>query len=79
MENKKIIFLDIDGVLNAFDYARMLHLSRMLEANNSGKKYTDEMDIKTRDMYGTIFDPRSCQWLKYIVDMTGADIVISST
>lgn len=79
MENKKIIFLDIDGVLNASDYTCLLALSRRFEANKSGKKYNDEMDNKTRDKYGQLFDPRCCQWLKYIIDMTGADIVISST
>lgn len=49
----KIIFLDIDGVLNVC--------------------------YPKRDEYGRHFHPHLVENLKYIIDNTGADIVISST
>jgi hypothetical protein len=65
----KIIFLDIDGVLNSMDYMNLLHMS----------KHDAKMDKETMDEYGQLFDPRCVQWLEYIIAKTGAKIVISST
>ena len=59
----KIIFLDIDGVLNT----ERQH-DRCVEA---GLAYVDN--------FGYAFDPVSVANLKRIVDETGADIVISSS
>jgi hypothetical protein len=57
----KVIFLDIDGVLNT-------------------KWWYTQMDRNTpKDKYGYAFDPRSVANLQKIVDVTGADIVISSS
>lgn len=66
---RKILFLDIDGVLNGCDnmYSR-LELWRINAAA-----------YKTRDEYGDMFDERSVRWLAYIVEKTGCGIVISST
>lgn len=50
----KIIFLDVDGVLN-------------------------NDDTKERCMGFTGIDPEKVKLLKYIVDMTGAEIVLTST
>lgn len=63
----KILFLDIDGVLNSMDneYSRLYLWKLGLE--------------KSRDEYGDLFDERCVRWLKYIIDKTGCKIVISST
>lgn len=66
----KIIFLDIDGVLNSIDYQNSLLMS------------TDEKGIsraEIRDVYGQTFDPRCENWLAYIIAKTKAKIVISSS
>ena len=57
----KVIFLDIDGVLNT-------------------KWWYTQMDRNTpKDQYGYAFDPKAVDYLKRIVEETGADIVISSS
>jgi len=63
----KIIFIDIDGVLNSFDSMWALHAA-----------WKDGIGV-SRDAYGQLFDQRCVTWLKHIVDRTGAEIVISST
>jgi hypothetical protein len=67
---RKIIFLDIDGVLNTEIFVtHYFHLADKygFDANNM------------RDDYGSLFDPRAVDLLKWVVESTGADIVISST
>ena len=59
----KIIFLDFDGVMDTAYYDDFLH-------KNS---------LPKTDKYGIVFDPYCIKNLKYIIDNTGADIVISST
>lgn len=59
----KIIFLDFDGVMDTEYYDYVL--------SEAGKPITDE--------YGLLFDPECAKNLKYIVDNSGADIVITST
>ena len=65
----KLIFLDIDGVLNCTDYS---------VANN---KFAIEMHspLLAHDKHGDLFDPRAIRWLEWIIYQTRADIVISST
>lgn len=65
----KLIFLDIDGVLNCTDYS---------VANN---KLAIEMHspLLAHDKHGDLFDPRAIRWLEWIIYQTRADIVISST
>ena len=60
---KKIIFLDIDGVLNTEYYQCLLQFQ--------GKQWQDE--------YGAFFDPQTVEQLKRIVDATDAEIVIESS
>ena len=60
---KKIIFLDFDGVMDTEYYDHLL----------------SEADKPISDEYGLLFDPECVKNLKYIIDSTGADIVISST
>lgn len=59
----KILFLDIDGVLNTWRYS----------------KYLKENDIAEFDENGAIFDPIAVEHLQYIIDSTHAYIVLSST
>ena len=59
----KIIFLDFDGVMDTEYYDHLL----------------SEADKPISDEYGLLFDPECVKNLKYIIDSTGADIVISST
>lgn len=65
----KIIFLDIDGVLNPTHY--MLSLYKMGKASSG--------EIKSHDDYGQLFFYHNCNALKTIIDNTHAKIVISST
>lgn len=64
----KVLFLDIDGVLNSMDNARALY--NLWELDNT---------IKSRDTYGTLFDERCVRWLTLIIKKTDCKIVISST
>lgn len=51
----KILFLDIDGVLNSFD--NMIASGNVWQLNNQ---------IKSRDQFGMLFDNRCVNWLTYI-------------
>jgi hypothetical protein len=64
--NMKVIFLDIDGVLNSFDN---MYALRFIDYNNG------PLD---RDRYGVFFDERCVRWLRLILHETKAKIVISS-
>ena len=59
----KVIFLDFDGVMDTAYYNHSLA--------NEGKLGRDE--------YGVVFDPKCVGNLKYIVDHTSADIVVTSS
>ena len=63
----KIIFLDIDGVLN---HEKWYSSGRAQEAY----KATGETDIKAYN-----FDPESWKWIQKLIDETGAKIVLSSS
>lgn len=65
----KIVFLDVDGVINPTRYENAL--DKMWSAS--------EGKIKSRDKYGRLFFPQNCEALRKIVDTTGAKIVISSS
>ena len=74
----KIIFLDIDGVLNVevyltafWDICKRINLARPQAASL-------RMDAM-RDYYGNLFCPLACRRLAWITEITGAKIVISST
>lgn len=64
MSHTKIIFLDIDGVLNSQRYYATL---------------THEEHQKQYDKYGDGFDPLSYSLLNKLINATGAQVVISST
>lgn len=61
--NRPVIFLDFDGVLNTEQYQAQLAI-----------------DSKpTKDAWGPVFDPRAVANLRKILDVTCAEIVISSS
>ena len=64
----KILFLDIDGVLNSVD--NMIVAGYLLQIDKANK---------SRDEYGHLFDERCVRWLKYIIEQTKCQLVISST
>ena len=59
----KYIFLDIDGVLNTWQYANHLLKNGLSEFDENG----------------SLFDPVAVDNLRYIVDSTYANIVLCST
>lgn len=59
----KIIFLDFDGVMDTAYYDHILSKNGLPEC----------------DKFGVVFDPDCIKNLKYIIDNTGADIVVSSS
>lgn len=59
----KILFLDIDGVLNTGQY----------------NKYLIENKLNDFEENGSMFDPNAVDNLRYIIDCTNADVIISST
>lgn len=61
--NKKFLFLDIDGVLNTWQYANHLFMNGISEFDENG----------------SLFDPETIKNLEYIIDSTHANIVLSST
>jgi len=65
----KILFLDIDGVMNSLDNA--YSLSSLWRFDN--KKY------KSWDQFGQLFDERCVRWYTWIIEKTNCKIVISSS
>lgn len=59
----KINFLDFDGVMDTAYYDHILSKKGLPEC----------------DKFGVVFDPDCIKNLKYIIDNTGADIVVSSS
>ena len=69
----KVIFLDIDGVLNSEQFwEEQTQSFRYTAALNEGKT-DDEISVVAN------FDPVAVEWLNYIVAKTDAEIVVSST
>lgn len=54
MITEKIIFLDIDGVMDTGNYCGVLH----------------SKGLPTSDEYGTVFDPRSVANLRHVIEET---------
>jgi len=64
----RILFLDIDGVLNSLDN---------MEANYF--LWKNKPKHKSKDRFGDLFDQRCVNWLNYIILKTDCKIIISST
>lgn len=73
----KVIFLDIDGVLNTGIYA--IHYFDICKHFGLSRKGAKDLRHGLRDEFGSHFDNRCVQLLEYIIEETGAKIVISST
>lgn len=67
----KVIFLDIDGVLNVEVFTRAIHYV--------AGKTTIDLSKCDHDEFGDIFCPTAVSRLEWIIEDTGAKIVISST
>lgn len=65
----KVIFLDIDGVINVENY----HNSLVFENINCGTKH------ETKDKYGYVFCPTAIRYLHSLIDKHNAKIIISSS
>ena len=65
----KVIFLDIDGVLNTEVFITAIH--ELFKGKNPHQKMMDK--------FGHKFDPLALRFLNYIIEKTGAKIVISSS
>jgi len=74
----KVIFLDIDGVLNAVDYQCSLHYLYRSKVHAGICEYPIPMG-EVRDELGQYFDPRCINYLEAITNYTDAKLVISST
>ncbi|MBA9078308.1 HAD domain-containing protein [Rufibacter quisquiliarum] len=73
----KVVFLDIDGVLNTEVYMRHLFY---IHENVGVKEYKAiKASHLYRDEFGHWFDPMAVDMLKWVIEATGAKIVISST
>lgn len=64
---KKVIFLDIDGVLRPYNYTDAVE-----------KVWKENPDCKTKDEFGYYFAPYAVDALYYILAATNANIVITS-
>jgi hypothetical protein len=74
----KVIFLDIDGVLNTGAYSvHFFELMKLIDkTRKEAKAFRQEI---LRDEFGNKFDPLTIDALKNIIEATGAKIVVSST
>ena len=69
----KVIFLDVDGVLNSEKFwEKQTQSFRYTAALNEGKT-DDEISVIAN------FDPDAVAWVNYIVARTNAEVVMSST
>lgn len=76
----KVLFLDIDGVLNTESYSERIFVARKREALiRQLPLSSDKLVNKTRDKYGALFDPAAVEQLKRIIDASNCSIVLSST
>ena len=62
-DERKYLFLDLDGVLNTGKYSN----------------YLEENNLQQFDEDGAIFDPNAVENLQYIIDKTHAEIILTST
>jgi len=78
----KIIFLNIDGVLNTGDNIKgLFELWKIRNPGVGELSAEDAMKMKDgiyMDKYGELFDERSTRWLDYIIQRTDAQIVCIS-
>lgn len=73
----KVIFLDIDGVLNTGIYAT--HFFEICKHFDLTRRAAKDIRHGLRDEFGSHFDPKPVTLLKWIIELTEAKIVVSST
>jgi hypothetical protein len=78
MKKRKIIFLDIDGVLNHEQWFWWRYYNAK-NGNNLKDLYIEQGYSNRESFLLTMIDERSVANLNYIIKETGADIVLSST
>lgn len=64
----KIIFLDLDGVLNSNEFYKRVSVSKRMQSR-----------LEIGDEWGEMFCPRSSELLNELITRTSAKVVISST
>jgi hypothetical protein len=74
----KVIFLDIDGVLNVEVFINAFWMICKI-GKLSRPEAKQLFKVEMRDKYGNLFCPTTINALKYLIEETGAKIVISST
>ena len=76
---KKIIFLDVDGVLNSSRSCKRFHKKYQAKGNffNGYGGFFKEHEPATKR--NVLWDPNCVDYLMTIIEKTGAEIVISST
>ena len=78
----KILFLNIDGVLNSGDNLQVAY--ELWKIRNPGKEHTEDIspdviyDGIYMDKYGEKFDARAVKWLEFILAMSDAKVVLIS-
>ena len=79
----KIIFLNLDGVLNTGDNLQVSY--ELWKLKHPGIKHDDTVPLDKlydglyMDKYGELFDSRAVKWLHYLLAMTAAKVVITSS
>lgn len=66
MQDEKIIFLSLNGVLISKDFSRV---------NKILKNHVDT-NLSIEDNFGELFDERCVKWLRYIIHQTKAKLVL---
>lgn len=76
----KLIFLDIDGVLNTSDTMHARHILASRKMKKFDLKYDDQgISELIRDDFGHLFEDTAVMYLDALITEFNAHIVISST
>jgi hypothetical protein len=74
----KVIFLDFDGVLNTESF--LVHFFKIMEMCSVKRPEAKQLRrVLIQDDYGNLFDPLCMNQLEWVLEMTDAKIVISSS
>ena len=81
MKEGKLLFIDMDGVLNSHDNMNAMAMRQRILSEKIGCKFNEVPDDKDQiDKYKMHrYDERCLCWLEYIILETSCDLVISST